>query len=833
MESLLQDIRYGLRVLLKNPAFTIVAVLTLALGIGANTAIFSLINAVMLKMLPVTAPSQLVVVGDPELVHNRSLGDPSVKLFSYPLYRELSAGNQVFSGLLASGEVHNLPLSIAGSSDTRVTGVLVSGNYFSVLGVNSILGRTISPDDDTAANAHPVVVLSYAFWKEKFAQDPNVVGRSVNINKHPFTVIGVAPPGFFGDTVGDTQDMWIPVTMQSQVLSGRAWLEDFTASWLHCIGRLKPGSGVESARANLNVLLQQLANGPMGARLHKDDLENLKKGKIQVSAGGGGFSQLRGSFYQPLMLLMFIVGMVLLIACVNVANLLLARASSRQKEMAVRLAIGASPARIVRQLLTESLLLAFAGGLLGLLVAHWGTGVLLLLSSETELQVSPDAGVFLFTAAVCLLTGVLFGLIPAVRSGRVSVAPTLKSGQQNSGNARSGWSWGKILVASQVALSLLVLFAAGLLVRSLQNMRNLDLGYSREGLLLMSTDPMGAGYNTAQIANFANEVSARLAGLPGVRAVSSSKNGLFSGSESGESIKVAGYVAAKDEDNVAASDEVAANYFKAVGIPLLLGRDIGPQDTAASPKVAVINETMSKFYFGKTDPIGKKFTVDDDDPKISSQPVEIVGVSRDARDHEIRGTVPRRYYVPLSQATNSPSMLNFEVRTAGDATSIIETARKQIHAFDSKVSIYRVRSLNESVDHQISNEILIAKLSGFFAGLALLLACVGIYGVMSYSVTARTREIGVRMALGAQRPAVLWLVLREAMKLVVVGVIVGIPAAFLSSQLLSTMLFGLKATDVTSMLAVVLVLVTVAMIAGFVPARRATKVDPIVALRYE
>ncbi|HWX53822.1 MAG TPA: ABC transporter permease [Verrucomicrobiae bacterium] len=832
MESLLQDVRYGLRVLVKNPGFTAVAVLTLALGIGANTAIFSLINAVMLRMLPVTEPGRLVVVGDPEAVHSRSLGDPSVKLFSYPLYRELSA-NQVFSGMLASGEVHNLPVSIAGAADTRLTGVLVSGNYFSVLGVSTTMGRTIGPDDDTGANAHPVVVLSHTLWKEKFGQDPNVVGRTININKNPFSVIGVAPAGFFGDTVGDTQDLWIPVTMQTQVITGRAWLESFNASWLHCIGRLKPGTGIEQARANLNVLLQQLANGPMGAKLHKDDLENLKKGKIQVSAGGGGFSDLRGSFREPLLLLMFIVGLVLLIACVNVANLLLARASSRQKEMAVRLAIGASPGRVVRQLLTESLLLSFAGGALGLLVAQWGTGALLRLSGETGLQAPPDAGVFLFTATVCVFTGVLFGLIPALRSGRISVAPTLKSGSQHGGNGRSVWSWGKMLVASQVALSLLVLFAAGLLVRSLQNMRNLDLGYSREGLTLISTDPLGAGYSPAQIANFANEISARLASLPGVRAVCSSKNGLFSGSESGESIKVEGYVAAKEEDNTAASDDVGVNYFAAVGIPLLLGRDIGLQDTAASPRVAVINETMAKFYFGNTNPIGKKFTFGQEDDKLSKVPVEIIGVSRDARDHEIRGTVPRRYYVPIAQAANTLAVLNFEVRTAGNATSVVEAARQQIKAFDSKVPIYRVRSLNESVDRQISNEILIAKLSSFFAGLALLLACVGLYGVMSYSVTARTREIGVRMALGAQRPDVLWLVLREAMKLVVVGVIIGIPAAFLSSRLLSSMLFGLKATDMTSMLAVVLVLVTVALIAGFVPARRATKVDPMVALRYE
>ena len=390
-----------------------------------------------------------------------------------------------------------------------------------------------------------------------------------------------------------------------------------------------------------------------------------------------------------------------------------------------------------------------------------------------------------------------------------------------------------MLVASQVALSLLVLFAAGLLVRSLQNMRNLDLGYSRDNLLVISVDPVSAGYNPARITNYANEVGARLASLPGVRAVSSSANGLFSGHDSSNSLQMEGYVARNDEDRVASSDDVAPGYFKAVGIPLILGRDIGMQDTAASPKVAVINEAMAKFYFGNTDPIGKKFTVDDNDEKISKQQIEIVGVSRDARDHEIRGTVPRRYYVPISQATDNLNTVNFEVRSAGDTALVEQAGRKQIQAFDSKVPINRVRSLNESVDSNISNEILIAKLSSFFAGLALLLACVGLYGVMSYSVTARTREIGVRMALGAQRPAVLWLILREAIKLVAIGVIVGIPAAFLSSQLLSSMLFGLKTTDVKSMLAVVLVLITVAIVAGLIPARRATKVDPMIALRYE
>src|SRR6266481_2592728 len=413
MESLFQDVRYGIRVLLKNPGFTLVAVLTLALGIGANTSIFSLINAVMLKMLPVADPEQLVVVGDPTEVNSRSMGDPSVSMFSHPLFKDLRAGNQVFSGLLASGAAHNVRVNVGGTEIPGALPVLVSGNYFSVLGVNPILGRVLTLDDDTVPGASPVAVVSHQFWIDKLARNPNVVGQTININRNPFTIVGVAPPDFFGDTVGENQDIWIPITMQQQVIGGRAWLENYNASWLHCIGRLKPGVNIEQVRANLNVVLQQQVSGPLGAKLNKSDLGNLRKAKIQVSAGGGGFSELRGSFHEPLMLMMAIVGLVLVIACVNVANLLLARATARQKEIAVRLAIGAAPGRIIRQLLTESILLALAGGIVGVLIAQWATKGLLTLSGNPDLHASPDIRVLLFAAAVCLITGILFGLIPA------------------------------------------------------------------------------------------------------------------------------------------------------------------------------------------------------------------------------------------------------------------------------------------------------------------------------------------------------------------------------------------------------------------------------------
>ncbi|HEY2499307.1 MAG TPA: ABC transporter permease [Candidatus Angelobacter sp.] len=832
MGTLFQDLQYAMRMLRKSPAFTVVAVLTLALGIGANTAIFSLINAVMLKMLPVKAPAELVVVGDPGDVHGRHIGDPTVDTFSYPLYRDLRDGNDVFSGILASGEAHSLHVTgdSAGEISGNLTGVLVSGNYFSVLGVNALYGRVITPEDDSGVNAHPVAVLSYSFWKSKLGETPNIVGQTLRIDNYPFVVIGVAPPGFYGDTVGDMQDLWVPVTMQEKLVPGRKFLESYNASWLHLIGRLKPGVSVQQAAANVNLVKQQLVNGPLSGKLTKDDLESLKNAKVEVSTGGGGFSDLRGDFQRPLILLMLIVGLVLVIACVNVANLLLARASSRQKEFAIRAAIGAAPGRVIRQLLTESVFLAFAGGTLGLLIALWGTRALLKLSGNKDLEASPDLRVFLFTAGVCVLTGILFGLIPALRSRRVAVAPTLKTGSQNGNNAHARWNVGKMLVTGQVALSLLVLFIAGLLVRSLQNIRNIDLGYNREHLLLVAADPLAAGYSKEKIASFANELAAEISKLPGVRAVTSSKNGLFSGSESNDGIKVEGYTAKSDADAQAAFDEVAPNYFSAVGIPMLLGRDIGLQDTETSPKVAVINESMARFYFGKANPIGRKFTIDDPDSKGA---VEIIGVARDARDHKLKGTVQRRFYLPVSQALGTIPGLKFLVRTVGNPTAVAEAVRKEFKNYDANVPIYSVVALNELTEHSISDQVLIARLSSVFAGLALLLAAIGLYGILSYSVAGRTREIGVRMALGARRSSVLTMILQEAGKLVLIGVIFGVPAALLSSRLFASMLFGLSRTDPVSMAIVITILLGIALLASFIPARRATKVDPMVALRYE
>jgi len=840
MAIFFQDIRYGFRLLLKSPGFTTIAVLTLALGIGANTAIFSLINAVLLKMLPVDKPGELVVVGDPGLANSRWLGTPQVAIFSYPFYRELRDGNHVFSALLASGNERRVTVETdrSGEIASDATGALVSGNYFSVLGVNASIGRTLTPDDDRVAGGHPVVVVSYRFWQQKLSGDTAIVGQKVRLNGSPFTIIGVAPRGFLGDTVGDPQDLWIPMMMQAEIIRGRAWLDAYDASWLHVIGRLKPGENLARARADLNVALQQILNGPSRSKINSDDMLELRKSQIEVVPGGAGFSDLRPDFRDALYLLMGMVGLVLLIACVNVANLLLARATARKKEIAVRLSIGASQGRLIRQLLTESVMLALAGGLCGLLTAGWAIQMLLRVSlgttGATKLDASLDLRVLAFTAGISLLTGILLGLIPAVRSLKFEVAPVLKESSANqSGMApNSGWNWGQVLVISQVALSVLVLFAAGLLVRSLRNLKNVDLGYQREHLLLVNTNPLVAGYKPPQLMRFYEEVARRLGSLPGVSGVTASFNGLFSGSESNDTMKVEGYFPVHDEDREISRDTVGPDYFRTLGAPIILGRDIGPQDTATSPHVAVINEAMAQFYFKNSNPIGKRIWGDADDNR-TEPPFEVVGVAGNVQDHDLHKAVRRRFYTPIAQHKDPTGNMTFEIRTGGNAEAISEAARKQISSFDSRLSVSRVRTLDQLIDNSINNEIVIAKLSSVFGMLALLLACIGLYGVISYAVGGRTREIGVRMAVGASREDVLWLVLREAMKLVVIGVLIGIPAALAASRLIHSMLFQLTTFDPLSMLAVILILSLVAAVAGFIPARRATKINPLVALRYE
>jgi predicted permease len=837
MQTLLQDVRYAFRMLRKSPGFTTVAVITLALGIGANTAIFTVVNALLLKMLPVKDPQQLVVVGDPMWVNGRSNGTPRTDNFSYPLYKELRDQNSVFSGLCAAATDHRIEVDAGqgGMAAEKVTGRMVSGNYFSVLGVEPAAGRLFSDSDDTAVNANPVAVLGYGYWQRRFALSPSIIGKDIRLNGYPFTVVGVTPAGFDGDVVGEDMAVYVPLSMQPEIMRGRLWRNAANMSWLMLIGRLKPGENAAQAEANLNVVLQQAVNGNYGALLSADDKAALRdpKARIRVSAGGTGISELRGEYRVPLLLLMGIVGLVLLIACVNVANLLLARAAGRQREIAIRLAIGAKWSRLLKQFLTESILLAFLGGIAGSLLSVWGVRVLVrLFGSGTALPLSPDARVLGFTIAVCLLAGILFGFAPAFRALHVPVSPALKESGRGASEGGSRLTWNKGLIAGQVALSLLVLFAASLLVRSLQKLMTQDFGYARGRLVVAKLDPTAAGYNSDGMKSLAQQLVARLEGAPGVRAVTYSTNGLFAGSESDDPIVVPGFNAANDGQRIAREDYVGPDYFGVVGIPILVGRGIEAQDAATSTRVAVVNQAMVKHFFHGQNPVGRQFKIDD--PAWADKPITIVGVSRDAKDHgeSLREAVQPRFYLAFQQMAD-PEQIVLEAQAAGNATAVATNVRSQITTADPHLPISFVNALDSLVNDSVADQIALAKLSAFFAGLALLLACVGLYGVLSYTVAGRTREIGVRMALGAKPGDVLQLVLGEGMILVIAGLAVGIPVSLVSGRLLHGFLFELRPTDPLSLAVVVLLLGSVAVIAAFIPARRAAKVDPMVALRYE
>lgn len=837
METLFQDIRYAFRILTKSPSFTLIAVITLALGIGANTAIFTFINALLLKSLPVKGPEQLVIVGDPTRVNDRQNGTPETKYFSYPLYRELRDNNNVFTGLLAAGTQHYIQIdasAVGGSSEEVIAGRLVSGNYFSVLGVDAAAGRLLTVNDDTRDNANPVAVITYGYWQRKFALSREIIGKQIRLNGYPFTVVGVTQPNFRSDVVGDQIDTFLPISMQQEIVRGTKLLENPHASWLSVIGRLKPGIGPEQAKANLAIVLQQALKGNYGASITEQDRKDVADEGINVVAGGPGLSEFRGDYQTPLLLLMGIVGLVLLIACVNVANLLLARATSRGKEIAVRLALGASRARLLRQLLTESILLALGGGACGALLAIWGVRLLVKVfgSDAASLPMSPDLRVLAFTSVACILTGIVFGLVPSLRSLKVPVSPTLKDSSAASQEPRSGLGWGKGLVAGQVALSLLVLFAASLLVRSLERLFRQDLGYDSGRIVAASVSPSSVGYEGESFRQLATQLAERLAAIPGVEGVTYSRNGILGGSETNNQLLVPGFASDQRDSRDAKEDEIGPDYFTVTGIPILLGRPIGPRDTLSSTRVAVINQAMMKHFFHGENPLGRQFEIDDE--KEKGKPFTVIGVAKDTKDHGyfLRESVPPRFYFAFQQ-DRSPLRLVYELNTAGDLNLVLSDVRKAIRQAAPGLPLTSLHTVHQLLEQNLDTEIVLAKLSTFFAGLALLLASVGLYGIMSYTVAGRTREIGVRIALGAGRADVLELVLREGMWLVAVGLGIGIPLSLAGGRLLHSFLFEMRSTDPISLLSVIALLSLVAAAAAFVPARRATRVDPVVALRHE
>lgn len=835
MNGLLQDLRYALRQLRKNPGFTAVATLTLALGIGANTAIFTIVNALLLKMLPATDPGQLVVLGDPAQANQRNNGTPRTDVFSYPLYREFRDGNSTFTEISAAATDHHVALdaSQVGVSELAATVRMVSGNYFTLLGLKPAAGRLFSDSDDTTEGANPVAVLSYSYWRSKFALNPSIVGSKIDLNGYPFTVVGVAPARFDGDVVGEQMAMFVPLSMQSQIIRGRHWLRSGNQSWLSLMGRLRSGVSLTQAEANLNVVFRRALQSDYGANLSSDDRNAIHDAHIAVFPGGTGVSELRANYKKPLLVLMGIVGLILLIACVNVASLLLARAATRSREVAVRLAIGASRSRLLRQLLTESVFLAFIGGSAGSVFAVLGVRILLrTLGDDISLQLSPDAPALAFSIGISLLTGVFFGLVPALRTLNASVSPALKDAGKSATGTRLRFGWGKGLIAGQVAIALLVLFAACILVRSLQKLMAQDFGYRRDHLVVARLDPTSVGYNSDKMKALAEGLTSRISSVPGVRAATYSTNGLFAHSESSDALLVPGFETKRPGDRGAREDYVGPGYFSTVGIPILAGRGIEAQDTPASTRVATVNEAMANHFFPGQNPIGRQFRVDD--PDWRDKPITIVGISRNAQDHGsgLREPVKPRFYLAYQQMPD-PIQIVVEARIEGDPATALTNVTNQIKAVDPSLPISFVETLDSLVADSARDQIALAKLATFFAALALLLACIGLYGVLAYMVAARTREIGVRMALGAGRGHVVRLVAREGLLLVAIGMAMGTPLALAASRLLRSFLFGLTSTDPLSLVTVFLTLGLVALVASVIPARRAARIDPMVALRYE
>jgi len=841
MDSLLRDLRFAARSLLKRPILTITAVITLALGIGANTAIFTLLDAVTFKPLPVTRPQELVFFDDSR-GEGTSNGDPSTgqwMRYSYASYEYFRDHDQNYQGLSAfrTGESR---LSVraggtpTGESTQRASSHLVSGNYFSVLGVNALLGRVLTPEDDKPG-APPAVVMSYGYWQQQWKGDPQVVNKEVVLNGTSFTVVGIAPPEFFGVRVRRSPDFWIPLVFHPQIEMTKSYLEDPRVFWLNFVGRLKPGVQLQQAQASANISLHQFLTNEAGAKLTEDRIKSIASAYVKLAPGARGLSGLRIAYSRALQMLMVIVGLVLLIACANVGNLLLSRAAARKAEMSLRLALGASRYRIVRQLLTESLLLAAMGGMFGIILAQWGVKVLVTLVAKTApLDVYPDAWVLGFTAGVTLLAGLVFGMAPALSASKTDLTTAIKEKSSRSGRRVLRLSLASALVVAQVALSMVLLAGAGLFARSLMKLQEENVGFNRDNVLLVGIDPRLGGYKPTELSALYRQVLDRVGELPGVKAATIATYSPIAGTGRSSTITVRGYTPKTGEDMDVNDMLIGPGYCETLGVPLLLGREINIRDTPASQKIAVVNQSFAKYFFHGENPIGRRFYFGDEDDPERGEELEIVGVLGDVKYESAKEEAGRTAYRPILQVQDKDAYSsNVEIRTAGDPASLAPTVRQVIGQVDTKLPIFGVTTLREQLSGALQQEKLIAELVSFFGLLALLLACIGLYGVMAHGVVRRTKEIGIRMALGAERRRIVWMVMRETIVLVLVGIAIGVPVALGAARLVSSQLFGLSAADPLTLLVAASLLTGVALLAGFLPARKASKVNPLIALRYE
>ena len=830
MNGFFTDLRYAIRMLAKSPGFMAVAVLSLALGIGANTAIFSLVDALLLDMLQVREPRGLALFGSDQSSGVSMGNSRDTNLFSFPLFKQFRAESREFTDMFvfsSSPARMREDAPDAHSPEMR----LVSGDFFSVLGINAARGRVITPDDNRVPGGHPVLVISHNYWKRRFGQDPEAIGSSLTLNDTVYEVIGVTPSGFYGLNVGWDVDGWIPLMMQEEAVRRGAWLDDPDTRWLRMMGRLRPGVTLDQAGASSTQLLHRIFVEERGEGIAPDKKRELERVSIEVLPGGRGISPLRQGYSRPLLILMAVVTLILLIACANVANLLLARASARTAEIGIRLSLGAGRARVARQLLTESLVLAALGGVTGFLFAVWGRQLLLGLvfgnPSSIPLDLEIDVRVLGFTACVSMLTGVMFGLAPAVRASSQDLIPILKGacqGGQVSGQAHVS----RVLVMAQVAVALVLSVGAGLFLRTLQNLREFNVGFRPEQVLQVSIDPRTAGYRESEWTPLYEQLLTRVQAIPGVVSASLAAHGLFDGSSSTSNISVEGHQPRPDEQLGVRISYVTPGYLATVGKTLLLGRGLTVRDREGAPQVALINETMARRFFGNESALGKRFAFG---TSPEEYPFEIVGVVKDARYQYIREQTPGMVYVSLFQMPWNAGVL--EIRAQGEPGVLSGQVQEAIRAVAPTMPILRVVPLAVRIERSLGRDKLLTKLTGFFGVLGLALAAIGLYGIMAYSVIRRTREIGLRMALGAQRHDVARVVLGETLMLVAAGAVFGILATIACGRLVAGLLFKVQPADAATIATAVLVLLATGVLAASLPARRATKVDPMTALRYE
>jgi predicted permease len=832
LEHFFQDIRFGLRMLRKNPGFTAVAVLTLALGIGANTAIFSLIDTVMLKMLPVQNPEELVQVAT---IQPQSDGEPN-PYFTNPLWEQIRDSQDIFSNVFAWSD-WTLNLAQGGAAQ-NVNSSYVSGNYFSALGIPPAAGRLLTTSDDYRG-CSGTVVLSYGFWQEHYGGAPSAVGSMLSLNAHPFQVIGVSAPGFFGLDVGRKFDVAIPICAESIIHGKNSMLSMRSSWWIEIMGRPKPGISPEQVNARLRVLSPEVFAATVPQNWKPDMQQKYLKRFLTSTPSGTGISNLRRTYTQPLRMLMVVVGLVLLIACANIASLMLARSAARRKEIAVRLAMGASRSRLIRQLLTECVLLSCAGAVLGVLFARWGSALLVRLISTTGnpifLHLTLDGRILSFTAGVAVLTGLLLGILPAFRSTRVSLASAMKGSQAEESESHSHARPGRWIVASQVALSLVLMIVAGLFLRSFTNLVTLDVGFDRSNVLLIHSNFHNANIPPSERDVMEQQILARLKALPGVISVSQSVLTPLGRNQWDNYLFVDGGGGPAGEDADAYLNYVSPGYFATLRSPILAGRDFTSSDTLAAPLVGIINETLVRKFFPHTDPIGKFVHLEPEKGK-PPEPILIVGILKDAKYNSLRDETPPTAYFPFAQL-NSETFGSiedpvFEVRTTSTPTTLAHAAEESITGLNRAIDL-NFGTLEQQVDDTLRQEQLLATLSGFFGGLALFLAMIGWYGVLAYMVAQRRKEIGIRMALGAGAGSILRLILRDVAVLLAVGIAAGLGLSLWATRLVQTMLFELSARDAKTITFSIAVLAIVALLAGYLPARRAAHLDPNAILRDE